>query len=570
MLPIHLFASRRNWLTDMVGLALLLIFFYTLWLGSYPFFTPDEGRYAEVAREMTATGDYVTPRVNGVAFLDKPALYYWLQALAILLFGVKEWAVRLFPVLFGVAGCLVTYACGRQLFDRKTGLLSAAILATTPLYFGAAHYANLDLEVAVWISSALLLFITGVQSKGRLHTYLLLGAYFCAACACLTKGLIGIAFPLMIGGAWIALLGRWKLLTQIYLFTGIILFIAIVIPWYILAQQANPDFLHYFFVTQHFTRFLSAAEFNNKTPFWFYVPVVLIGFFPWIIFLYQAIKSALKQVLAAKHEHQTELFLLLWITIIFLFFSIPKSKIVTYMLPIFPAAALLTGRYLASIWTSISQKKITQYSLGFAVAAVLFALALILARYTWGNFPNAFVTYLIILDSLLVICAGIAIFLRNHSFSSLFLLCLTCNILFLSILTMGASHLNQGSAKPLVSYLKTVKQPEDEVIAYFKYYYDVPLYLEERITVATQWDTPDIAKKDNWMREFWNAMAFQKTDDWLINEDNFWTRWESEKRVFVFVNTNYFDKFKLRAKSYFHLGQHNDIILLSNKPTLVS
>ena len=135
---------------------------------------------------------------------------------------------------------------------------------------------------------------------------------------------------------------------------------------------------------------------------------------------------------------------------------------------------------------------------------------------------------------------------------------------------MGASHLNQGSAKPLVSYLKTVKQPEDEVIAYFKYYYDVPLYLEERITVATQWDTPDIAKKDNWMREFWNAMAFQKTDDWLINEDNFWTRWESEKRVFVFVNTNYFDKFKLRAKSYFHLGQHNDIILLSNKPTLVS
>lgn len=570
MLPIHLFTSRRSWLTDMVGLAFLLIIFYTIWLGSYPFFTPDEGRYAEVAREMTATGDYVTPRVNGVAFLDKPALYYWLQALALLLFGVKEWAVRLFPVLFGVAGCLITYACGRQLFDRKTGLLSAAILATTPLYFGAAHYANLDLEVAVWISSALLLFITGVQSAGRSRFYFLLGAYFCAACACLTKGLIGIVFPLMIGGAWIALLGRWKLLTQIYLFTGVVLFVAMVIPWYILAQQANPDFLHYFFVTQHFTRFLSAAEFNNKTPFWFYVPVVLIGFFPWVIFLFQAGKKALKSVIAAKQEHQTELFLLLWIGIIFLFFSIPKSKIITYMLPIFPAAALLTGHYLARIWTSISQKATRRYSIGFAIAAVLFALSLILARYTWGNFPAAFVTYLIILDVLLVVCAGMAIYLRNRSFPSLFLLCLVCNVLFLSILTLGASHLNQGSAKPLVTYLKTVKQPQDEVVAYFKYYYDVPLYLEERITVATQWDAPDIAKKDNWMREFWNAMAFQKTDDWLINEETFWMRWESDKRVFVFVNTNYFDKFKLRAKSYFHLGQHNDIILLSNKPTVVN
>ncbi len=165
-----------NWLTDLLLLATLFALFYFSWLGSYPLFTPDEGRYAEVAREMLVSGDYVTPRVNGVAFLDKPAFYYWLQAGSMHWFGINEWAIRFFPAVFGMIGCLLVYLAGRTLFNRRTGILAAVILATSPIYFCCAHYANLDLEVAVLISTALLLFLMAALGT-RFRLALFLGAY---------------------------------------------------------------------------------------------------------------------------------------------------------------------------------------------------------------------------------------------------------------------------------------------------------------------------------------------------------------------------------------------------------
>jgi 4-amino-4-deoxy-L-arabinose transferase-like glycosyltransferase len=121
---------QASWFTDIIFLTSCLLLFYFLWLGSYPLFTPDEARYSEVAREMVMTGDYITPRVNGVAFLDKPILYYWLQSAAIHLFGINEWALRFFPALLGVIGCLITYICGRLLFNRRTGWLASLLLST--------------------------------------------------------------------------------------------------------------------------------------------------------------------------------------------------------------------------------------------------------------------------------------------------------------------------------------------------------------------------------------------------------------------------------------------------------
>src|SRR3990167_7637187 len=256
---VFLIIHRNNWITDLFCLALFLLLFYTVFLGSYPLFTPDEGRYAEIALNMIHTSDYITPRVNGAIFLDKPILYFWLQACAIKLLGVNEWAVRLFPALFGILGVIITYSCGRVLFDRRSGLIAAIILATTPLYFGGTHYANLDLEVAVLISCSLLTF--------------------------LTKGLIGFVFPIMIIGTWVLLTKQWRVLKKIYFIPGLILIMSIVTPWYILVQKANPSFIHYFFVGQQITRYLSGRIFNNQMPIWFFIPVILIGFLPWIFFV---------------------------------------------------------------------------------------------------------------------------------------------------------------------------------------------------------------------------------------------------------------------------------------------
>jgi 4-amino-4-deoxy-L-arabinose transferase-like glycosyltransferase len=562
---------KSDWLIDMISLAVILFVFYTLWLGSYPLFTPDEGRYSEVAREMVATGDYITPRVNGVAFLDKPVLYYWLQAAAIKAFGVKEWALRLFPALLGILGCLVTYLCGRCLFNRRTALISSLILATTPLYFGSAHYADLNLEVAVFISCTLLFFITAVQREGYSRTGFLFAAYIFAALAFLTKGLIGIAFPGMIAGAWIVILWRWDLLKKIRIMTGLSVIIIITLPWYILVQQANPEFLHFFFVTQQVTRFLSAYEFNNKTPFWFYFPVVLAGAFPWTIFLIQALSKTIVTVWQDRRKHQTELFLLLWLTSIFLFFSIPQSKTIGYILPILPALALLVGNYLSCYFEQAKQKSIYFGIANFVVISTLLAvfLLLVLPHLKLVHLTPDFMPYLTAIAMVFIISAITSLcFIKKATLLPLFATCVACSTLFLLILTLGATYLNQDSAKPLAAHLKTIIQPQDEIVNYLRFYQDVPLYLEKQVTIVADWRSPNIVHNDNWLRELWFGMAFQKTDDWLINEKTFWQRFESDKRLFVFTSVNYLNKFKSRKKSYFQIGQYNNIILLSNQPTL--
>jgi 4-amino-4-deoxy-L-arabinose transferase-like glycosyltransferase len=564
--------GRKDWFTDIFYLVVGLLLFYSLWLGHHPVFNPDEGRYSEIAREMVASGDFITPRVNGIAFLDKPILYYWLQAAAIYLFGVKEWALRLFPMLLGILGCLITYICGRVLFNRRIALTASIILAASPLYFCTAHYADMNLEVAVFISGALLFFITGLRSTAPSRHYFLLLAYVCSAFAVLTKGLIGIAFPIMIIGAWILCLRDWAILIRMHLIKGLILFFIIVIPWYFFVHQANPAFLHYFFITQQVSRFVSDAVFNNPSPIWFYVPIIIIGFFPWTIFLVQALIHHLRHVWQNAHSYPIELFLLLWTGIIFIFFSIPNSKIIGYILPIFPPLALLTAAYLDQFWKKLpSQEAYTAISLFIILGSLLAGVLFAMPYYHWLEYSVELDTYLIILGSIIV-CSSLLMLLtiKKSKLTYIFLICIAMNITLLLFINHGAKYLNLNSAKPLTVELKTILKPEDEVIAYFKYYQDVPLYLERPIKVVADWNDSHIAQRDNWVREFWLGIPFQNANNSLIDEDYFWQSWESEKRVFVFVNENYFVQFKEKAKKYFFIEKNNDIILLSNKPTYLS
>ncbi len=281
------------------------------------------------------SGNFITPHLDGTVFLDKPILFYWIEAGLIKLFALHEWSVRLLPALFAWLGCLLTYWAGAELFNRRTGLFAAFIQMSMLLYFLAAHYCNMDLMVAVLISGALYLFLMGVQYEqpGRRRGYLLL-AYAFAALAFLTKGLMGLAFPMMIIGIWIVLQWRWQIVRRMCLFPGLLLFIIIVLPWLLLVERANPEFFYYFFAVQQFSRYLT-THFNDKQPFYFYVPIILAGALPWTLFLVQSLVFNVKQVWGNLRSNSSTLFLLLWPLLIFLFFSLPKSKIVGYSLPIF-------------------------------------------------------------------------------------------------------------------------------------------------------------------------------------------------------------------------------------------
>lgn len=560
--------SPASWMWDIAIIIGLLSVFYFFGLGSYPLFTPDEGRYSEVAREMIATGDFITPRLNGVVFLDKPILYYWLQASAMKLFGLNEWALRFWPIVIGIWGSLTMYISGRILFNRRTGIISSFILATSVLYFGAAHYANLDLEVAVLVSTTLLFFLLGIKRPNS--PYWIYAAYFFAGLAVLTKGLIGLAFPALIIGSWILALNKWGIIKKLHPFTGIVIILTMVLPWYILAQKANPEFFHFFFIVQQVSRFLSTNDFNNQVAWWFYIPIVLAGFLPWTLFLFGAMLNNVRKLWHDRKVYDTHLYLMLWTVLIFIFFSIPHSKTIGYILPIFPAMALLVGRYIDQQWDLFFAAGKRSKVLFVPIAFVIFASACFIAPSIHSlETPTDLFPYLK-WAGINFVCATLILtyYLSRKNFNGILAGILGSTLVFFFILVNSATVFNLNTTKPLALQIKNILSANDEIVTYYKYFQDLPLYLnqqDKRITIVADWEDPGIAHNDNWLRELWYGKSFQDTSSWLISENTFWQRWNSKKRVYVLTQLKYLDMFKAKAKNRLtFLGQFNETVLMTN------
>jgi len=245
----------------MLILTLILGLLFGWGLGQRALWHPDEGRYVEIPREMTVSGDYVTPRLNGVKYFEKPVLFYWLQAGAIKVFGISESAMRLWPAAFALIGCLAVYVAGRKLYDRRTGLIAAAVLATAPLHYFLGRAITLDMALSALLTVALLAFLLGTREPpGRARRHYFWTFYACAALATLTKGLVGMVIPAMVIGAWILILNEWRLLKSIYLPSGLVLFLLVAAPWHIAAARANPEFAQFYFIHEHFQRYLTRVH----------------------------------------------------------------------------------------------------------------------------------------------------------------------------------------------------------------------------------------------------------------------------------------------------------------------
>jgi 4-amino-4-deoxy-L-arabinose transferase-like glycosyltransferase len=336
-----------NFLTASEGragrdLAVLIVVFgllFTLFLGRLPLLEPDEARYAEIPREMLERGDLVTPRLNHVKYFEKPPLHYWLNAASQSLFGTGEFAVRFPSALLGLCGVLMTYHAGRRAFGRRAGLYGAMVLGSSALFASLARVNSIDMTLTFCMSAALFAFLLasreGEERKG-LYYHLF---YLSAALAVLAKGLIGMVLPGGVIFLYILLSRRWRLLAEMRLPTGIPLFLAVCAPWFVLVSLRNPEFAGFFFIHEHFQRFLTKVHGRYEPP-WFFIPVLLGGMFPWTFFLPETVSTI------RKAWSREKLFLLLWIGVILLFFSMSSSKLIPYILPVFPALALLVGTAL--------------------------------------------------------------------------------------------------------------------------------------------------------------------------------------------------------------------------------
>lgn len=526
--------TQKTWLLDILLLCLLIGSLFTFMLGSRPLNVPDEGRYSEIPREMLVSHDFITPHINGIKYFEKPPLFYWMQAASLKTFGINTWSARAMDAFMALLGCLGTYFTARKLYDRKTGWFAAVTLATSLLYFVMARVVTLDMAVSVFLCFSLFSFILG-------YYYWL---YIFAALAVLTKGLIGIIFPGAIIFLWLCVTGKWHILKNCKLFTGTLLFLAITLPWHILVQLKNPEFFHYYFIVQQFSRYFTMSA-GRYQPLWYYLPIVLLGLFPWTGFL----------IGAAQHTDKkspTDIFIIISTLFVFVFYSVSHSKLTPYVLPCFPFLAILLGKYFASpqksrlsLWSGILT--ISLLCAGLAIAAwtqlspgvsINFALTKL-----WAH------TAIVILIGNAVL-APLVLLLGNFLYT--YVTQLIFFGLFILSLCSLAPTIYMDSIKPLADQIQPLRKPGDMVATYHYYYQDLPFYLNHTVSIV------------NWKGELEFGEKYTPPSENLISDEMLWKTWLSKRQVFLFVPDTFYKNFNQLPYHYYIIAKDKQDMVITN------
>ncbi|QJQ04601.1 glycosyltransferase family 39 protein [Undibacterium piscinae] len=359
-----------------IALGFLLIWFYML--GARALVPTDEGRYAEMAREMVATGDWITQRLNGIKYFEKPPLQNWMNAISFELFGLGEWQARLWTGVCGLLGIAASAYTGAKVFSPRVGISTALILGSSFYWAAFGHVNTLDMGLAGMMTLALCGLLLA-QHQNASATEQRNGMLLCwagMALATMSKGLIGVVLP---GAALVlyTLLTRdWALWTRLHMGKGLILFFAITTPWFILVWQKNPEHPHFFFIHEHFQRFTSTVHKRGGAWYYFF-PLLILGIVPWLGLLLQGLWGALRETATGQTSNtaggfQPKKMLLIWTVFIFFFFSISGSKLPSYILPIFPSIALLIACQLEKT-SSLSMRIASGLFAAMGLAGLFFA-----------------------------------------------------------------------------------------------------------------------------------------------------------------------------------------------------
>ena len=428
-----------------VAAAILAALLATSWLR--PLWLPDEGRYVGVAWEMMRSGDWLVPTLNGLPFFHKPPLFYWITAASMSLFGANEWAARAAPMAGAWLGAFALFRLARAWRGERAARLAVIALLAQPLFFIGGQFANLDMLVAGCITATVALLAHASLSieDGRPGRGALLGAYAMAALGVLAKGLIGAVIPALVVLAWLAAMRRWRVLKALASLRGAALFLAIAAPWFVAMQRRFPGFLDYLFVQQHFRRYLLGG-FNNVQPIWFYPAALMLFSLPWLPWLWRALAAS-----PAPRDAGLRLLMRVWIATTLLFFSLPRSKPLGYILPAVPPLAFLLADALLARGTPAPQA----------------------VRRWWASAGLAAAVSL----------AGVGLFaLRPHE-----------------------------SSRDVARALGALRAPHEPVFMLGRYDYDVPFYahlIEPVFVAADNEPSAEAGRRDGWRSELADAARF--------------------------------------------------------------
>ena len=442
---------RHSWLIFAALLGVL-----TLLAWPRPLALPDEGRYGEIGRWMLQSGDYMAPRLDGLPFFHKPPLLHWLQSGVYAVLGVSAWSARMVPALHAALMLLGLYLSVRHAEGETRARQAMLILGSSLGFLMGGQYVNHDMLVAAWISTAVWCMGAAFMHADKPDTRLALMGFAACAFGVLSKGLIGIVLPGLVILVWLAYTGQVRKLLALPWLRGLALFGALALPWFVLGQSKYPELFNYLIIGQHFARY-TGQTFNNQWPFWFYLLVLPMLLFPWSLMLLSWLRPGTWRAQTWPPRRtagaQWSSLLWIWLGVMLLFFSLPKSKIVGYIFVVLaPTAAILARAWGA--WRADEAFK----------------------RRAFAGF--------------LVISLG-----------------LTCTANWIA----GQHTLKKHSSRDVAQLLACAVLPNEPVYAAGAYPYDLPFYARLQRAVITVEDWPEARRSsgDNWRRELFEAADFE-------------------------------------------------------------
>ncbi|MDI9332379.1 MAG: glycosyltransferase family 39 protein [Alphaproteobacteria bacterium] len=432
-----------------------------------PLALPDEGRYGDIGRFMMVSGDWLAPRLDGVPFFHKPPLLHWLQAAALSLAGVHPWVSRWVPMAHAGLMLGVMAWATQRLYGPQVARGAVWMLGSSLAFLIGGQYINHDMLVAAWIGIAIWCFGLAIMDGGTTpHRGLALCGFAACGVGVLAKGLIGLVLPGLVMFVWLTVTRAWPRALRWPWLSGLALFAAITLPWFIWVELRHPSVFNYLIIGHHFGRY-TGTTFNNPWPWWFF-PLILCGLlFPWAFVAYGAGLRGLwrglsQPKLLRRQPDPAHALMWVWLLAITVFFSFPRSKLVGYILPVLPPLAVLA----ACAW----QRHLAERRWSAGVFALLCLLGMGLG--VWGNHAATQYTW-------------------------------------------------RKSSADVAQTLACEIQPGDAVWVAGDYPYDLPYLagLSQPVVVLADWPLARRQAGDNWQREMFEGASFDPAMSERVMQD---------------------------------------------------